>query len=152
ARAPREIVLEFDSDEARRTARLGRTLYLAGGEILQYDGQGLYEVGFHIYPWRLGGSETGSGAVDDGTYSCKGTWRWDSAVGDRDRSTTATHELVEVDDGPSKILLSIPPLTVTHKDGIAAEFWRQQKNAPLDAPFHLVSGQAPGTTTGDNAY
>src|SRR5690606_27545571 len=100
----------------------------------------------------LGGSETGSGAVDDGTYSCKGTWRWDSAVGDRDRSTTATHELVEVDGGPSKILLSIPPLTVTHKDGIAAEFWRQQKNAPLDAPFHLVSGQAPDTTTGDNAY
>ncbi len=60
ARAPRDITFTFDSNEARRCARLGQTLYITGGEILQYDGNGLYEVGFHVFPWAIAPGQVSS--------------------------------------------------------------------------------------------
>ena len=50
---PLEITFEFDNDRARRCVRLGETLYITGGQIIQYDGEGVAEVGFHAMPYRL---------------------------------------------------------------------------------------------------
>lgn len=154
ARSPRDIRVEFDSDDARRTARLGKVLYVVGGEVLQYDGETLVEVGFHVFPWYFGAIELSSaGAVENGTYALKVTWRWDNAKGERDRSTTATHGDVAITAGPNSIQIPTwQPLNVTHKNAIAAEVWRTLKNPSLDAPFYLVTSQDPSVTTGTNAY
>ena len=153
ARAPVDITFAFDSDEARRCARLGDTLYIAGSEVLQYDGQQLVEVGFHIYPWYFGAIEVATGNLADGTYAIQNTLRWPNARGETDRSTTATTGTVTIAAGPNGI--SIPswsPLYVTHKTGIAVEVWRTAVNPGIEVPLYLVSSKDPTATTNPNRY
>lgn len=154
ARAPRDIGIEFDSNAARRCARLGKTLYIAGGEILQYDGAGLYEVGFHIYPWFLDLTDFAAGSLGAGGYGYKMTWRWDNAQGERERSTTATSGLVTVAASRSVSIVPWHALNVTHKTDQppAAELWRTAVNPTNESPFYLVTANDPTQTTGDNAY
>lgn len=155
ARAPRDVFVTFDSNEARRCVQLGRTLYIAGGEVLQYDGQLLTEAGFHLYPWTFAATELStSGAVEDGDYTLKVTWRWDNAKGERDRSTTATHGTVNINSGPNSIAITAwQALAVTHKgDAPAVEVWRTLKNPAVDAPFYLVTSQDPAVLSGANRY
>lgn len=156
SRVPVDVSVEFDSDEARRTAQLGRTLYISGGMILQYDGINLVEAGFHVAPWtgdNVGNSSGGS--VEDGTYADKVTWRWDNARGERDRSTSAVVGKVTVSGGSGSGSINfdnVPSTQATLKTNICAEMWRTVKNPPVGAPFYLSSGQDPATTTGDNKY
>lgn len=160
--SPREIKVTFDSDEARRCVRLGETLYITGGELRQWDGTHLTEVGFHIYPWYFGAIELASAEdVENGSYAVQVTWRWDNAKGECDRSTTATTGTVEVTAGPNSIQIpSWIPLYVTHKQSAlytssvdaTVEVWRSAKNPTFDSPLYLVSGLDPAVTTGTNAY
>ncbi len=154
ARAPHDIKVTFDSNEARRCARLGQTLYVTGGEILQYDGNALAEVGFHIYPWWFAALETGTGNLTNGTYTYKVTWRWDNSQGDLDRSTTATTGEVTISGGPNGVEIATWwGLAVTHKTGIAVEVWRTAVNPPDgDAPFYLVTSKDPADSSNPNRY
>lgn len=153
ARSPLEISFTFDSNEARRTARLGQTLYITGGEILQYDGTQITEVGFHIYPHFLGFG-TAVGAMIDGTYAYKQTWRWDNARGEVDRSTTATTGVVATTAGPKGVTIAWTPLSTTHKTNrpIAVETWRTAINPPPEAPFYLVTSKDPAIIVAPNQY
>lgn len=151
ARAPREIVMVFDSDEARRAAALGKTLYLSGGEILQYDGTALTEVGFHTYPWHFAATNGGTGSLDAGDYTYKGTYRSANAKGEIDRSTTATVDTVTA-AGSSENSITVEPLKTTHKSLVAIEVWRTAKDPTGDAPYFLASGIDPAVVTGDNRY
>lgn len=155
ARVPKDITFTFDSNEARRCARLGQALYVTGGELLQYDGNTLTEVGFHIYPWYFGAIEVGAGNVTDGTYTFKVTWRWNNSRGEVDRSTTATTGEVTIAGGPNGIsIVSWPPLYVTRKpvESIAVEVWRTGANPVQDSPFYLVTSKDPTATTNPNRY
>jgi hypothetical protein len=151
-RGPRDITFTFDSNEARRTARLGRTLYITGGEILQYDGQQLVEVGFHVFPWTFTASGT-TGNLLDGTYAVKPTLRWDNSVGDLDRSTTATAAEETISGGPAGISIgNLVPLYITHKTNITTEIWRTLKDPTDDAPFYRVTSSDPAVTSNPNRY
>lgn len=159
SRSPREVAVAFDSNEARRCARLGRTLYIAGGELLQYDGQGLAEVGFHVYPWYFTLSYATGGAIENGSYAYKLTWRWANARGDSERSTTATVAQTSPITGVSGVrsvaVDAIMPLIPTKKAARrppAIEVWRTAKNPGEDAPFYLVSSKDPAVRTGANRY
>lgn len=156
ARTPRDIVFAFDSNEARRCVRLGQTLYVSGGEILQYDGVQLTEVGVHIYPWTFAAlAAAGGGSMALGSYAYKVTMRWDNARGEIDRSTTATVGVAIVGAGNNAMLItSIAALHVTHKVGVAAaaEIWRSLVNPTADAPFYLVTSKDPAATGGSNSY
>ncbi len=154
ARAPRDIVVEFDSNEARRTARMGQTLYVTGGEILQYDGTQLVEVGKHVFPWQVDIADTAAGSLAAGTFAYQMTWRWDNARGERDRSTSGTAGQITV--GASREITVTPwcNLNITHKtdNPPAAEVWRTEVNPTDDAPFYLVTNSDPTDTAGDNHY
>lgn len=148
ARTPQDITFSFDSDEARRTARIGSTLYITGGEILQYDGLRLVEVGFHVFPFYLVVTpDPGAGSVADGTYSYKSTYRWDNAVGEADRSTTATYATVVMAGGPGHFDVVLLPITATHKHiancSPAKEVWRTPVNPNDDTPLYLVTSRDP---------
>ncbi len=157
-RGPRDITFTFDSSDARRCARLGQTLYISGGEILQYDGLRVTEVGFHIYPWYMAAAESSAGTgtiTTNGNYAFKGTYRWDNAKGERDRSTTATVGAAAIAGQPSDFTISnAVPLHVTHKttNPPSVEWWRTVVSPTADTPFYLITGQDPATTTGDNCY
>ena len=155
ARAPREVKVTFDSDAARRCVRHGQTLYVTGGELLQYDGVGLTEASFHLYPHYFGGIEVGPGNLADGTYTYKVTWRWDNAQSEIDRSTTATTGEVTIAGGPNGVsIIGWTPLFVTHKTSteVAVEAWRTAVNPTDDAPFYLVTSKDPAALTNPNRY
>lgn len=155
ARAPREIAVTFDSNEARRCARLGNTLYIASGEALAYDGVRLAEVGFHVYPTWFVATSVATGNLTDGTYTYKLTWRWENAQGELDRSTTATSVQSTVTAGPKGVqFATIHPLAVTHKTDVApaVEVWRTAVNPVDDAPFYLVTSKDPAATSNPNRY
>jgi hypothetical protein len=154
ARAPRDILFTFDSSEARRTARIGQTLYIACGEgLLQYDGTQLTETGFHIYPYTLVlGATTGS--VADGTYAYRQTWRWDNARGEVDRSTAVSHEDIVVAGGPEGVTVQWAQNPITHKTDrpIAVETWRTAVDPTDESPFYLVTSKDPGDSSNPNRY
>ncbi len=154
-RGPLEIRFAFDSNEARRTARLGRTLYITGGEILQYDGRQLTEVGFHVVPWYFAAIEVGTGNLADGVYAFKPTWRWENAQGEIDRSSSATAGSVTIAGGPNGVsIVSWIPLYTTHKtaNAPAVEVWRTAVAPTADAPFFLVSSKDPAVTSNPQRY
>lgn len=149
-RGPLDVTVTFDTNEARRVAKLGETVYITGGELLQYDGRELVEVGFHLYPHYFGAIEVASGNLVDGTYTLKVGWRYDNARGERERSTTATHGQVTIASGPNGIsIVSWIPLYVTHKTGIAVEVWRTAVNS--GEPFFLATNPDPAGAN-PNAY
>lgn len=154
ARAPRDVSFTFDTNEARRTARLGRTLYISGGELLQYDGRQIVEVGFHVYPWNFDMVGVGAGNIEIGTYAYKQTWKWENAAGEVDRSTTATTVSEAVAGSSSKLSTTGVPLHTTHKTtpAIAVEFWRTLKNPSDDAPFYLATSKDPASASNPNRY
>lgn len=155
-RGPRDIEIEFDSNEARRVVQLGKTAYLTGGQILQYDGAGLTEVGFHIYPWYFDVVDDGAGNLADGTYTYKLTWAWSNAKGELDRSTTATFADVTVAGGGSDTAWDAAPLHTTLKTGargeVNAEVWRTLVAPTLESPFYLVTSKDPSAVTPNGYY
>lgn len=154
-RGPRDIVFTFDSNEARRCARLGETLYIACSEgLLQYDGVQLTEVGFHIFLFFLAAAEKATGSLANGTYALKMGLRWQNARGEVDRSTSATVGEVVIASGPGGVDLQWSQIHWTHKTtpAIAAEVWRTEVNPPDAAPFYLASDKDPSSITNPNRY
>lgn len=155
-RNPLDIVVEFDTNRARRVARSGNTMYVACAMgLLQYDGVGLTETGFLQFPAAFTLADGGAGTMGAGGYSYKSTYRWQNAAGETDRSTTATIK------GITQIASKEVDITFNHLDhtlksdprsDVAIEFWRTVADAPPGAPFYLVTGVDPSATTGDNCY
>jgi hypothetical protein len=153
-RGPRDVTITFDSNEARRCARLGQTMYIACGEgVLQYDGTLLAELGFHYFPYFFEANTGSTGDIADGFYSYKFTYRSYNARGEMDRSTTAIVGSIEMTTGPARIVPNfMSPLNVTHRTGIAVEAWRTLVNPLDDSPFYLVTSKDPADLAGTNFY
>ncbi len=155
ARASVDIVFTFDSDEARRCTRLGETLYVACGEgLLQYDGVGLYETSFHTAPWYCVPVFKATGAIPDGTYTYKATYRWSNAKGDRERSTSLSSYDGVMATGPDGFTVYVLGCYVTHKtlNPPAVEVWRTRIAPTSDSPFYLVSDPNPSVVANPNQY
>lgn len=156
ARSPRDVVFTFDSNEARRCARIGATLYIACGEgLLQYDGTEIMEVGFHQAPWYIIAAETAGGSIaTDGTYAFKMTWRAANANGEVERSAGLVVGAVTVAAQPGGVALQgAEPLFLTHRGGqVAWEAWRTKVNPVFDSPFYLVTTSDPTDLTNPNRF
>lgn len=152
-RSPLEIALTFDSDKARRTAQLGKTLYVAGGQIMQFDGEGLVEVGWHQAPWYFT-TTTGAGALT-GDRAYKASYAWRNAKGEVDRSTSAVVG-VESPDSDQVNFGGIIAARATKKTGsrgeATVEMWGTKLRPPPNAPFFLLTDIDPTQTSGDNRY
>ena len=153
ARSPREVVLTFDDDQARRTARIGRTLYLAGALVSQFDGVALHELGFPVAPYYCDGLDTGAGNIADGTYAYQVTANWENAKGELERSTSVGSDNVLMVGGGSTGGITTNPVHVTSKldPPVSYEIWRSAVDPVLDSPRYLVTGKDPGAT-GTNGY
>lgn len=152
-RDPNDVIVTFDDNAARRSVQFGRTLYVTGGVLHQYDGTALVELGFQVYPWSFATAPLG-GVIPAGTYYYKCTERWNNAQGEQERSTTATVGSF-VSPGASKASIPVAALTVTKKTGSvrspAMEVWRTVISPGLDTPFFLTTSKDPNAV-GDNGY
>jgi hypothetical protein len=157
ARSVVDITIEFDSDSARRVAQIGRTGYVSGAEILQYDGIRLVECGFNAFQYAINlldaGAATGSMAA--GTYSYKSTFSYVNGQGEVERSTTAAFASVVVAAGTSSTTSSggiIGQLFTSRKPALTVDVWRTAVNQGMDAPFYLASSLDPNDTSNPNRY
>lgn len=155
ARGIREVVFEFDSNDARRTTRIGETTYISG-HVLQYDGESAVELGFHIYPWYVFAADNDdTGNVDDGVHAWKCSLSWENAKGELERSTTAAIDEATMGGGGSDALVQVWPSPHTLKQSArtfpSLEVWRTVAAPVDDSPYHLVTSKDP-TDTGDNQY
>ncbi len=151
ARAPRDIAFSFDSNEARRCARLGNTLYISGGQVLQYDGRAPVELGFHVGAYRFDLFNTAAGALPAGTYAYKATLRSMNGVGEVDRSTSFGVGNAGV-AANSKPQFHFNSIWTTLKTNITMEMWRTTVNPSEDSPYYLVTGADPADTSNPNRY
>jgi len=166
-RGPRDVEVEFDCDEARRVARLGRTLYIAGGQVCQYDGEGVTEVGFHVVPYYLNMTALGSGgSLSAGEYTYQASLRWDNAKGETDRSGSLAWDTITAVSNDSGRMTNAGAVNFTRKgvnkpdsDGglagraqAAFELWRTTVNPTDPVLFYLATGSNPATTSGANSY
>lgn len=154
ARTPRLITVAFDDNRARRAVRLGRTLYIPGGQVLGYDAVQLAEVGFHVSPWRFILSATGSvGHAAAGQYAVKCTYRWDNAQGERERSTTTNVGTLSTSLNDEIDIDYIKTTDLTLKGQTpAVEVWRTEVNPTADSPFYLATSLDPTVTSNPNKY
>lgn len=150
-RGPRRVVVEFDSNKARRTAQIGDTLYISGGHVQQYDGRAIVEVGFHTYPWYFTMVVAATGALSAGDYAYKNTLRWDNAKGEQDRSTTATVGVTTTALN-DQVTMDYANVVTTKKSNVAVEVWRTLVNPLDDSPFYLTTTKDPSDRAGDNHY
>lgn len=154
-RGPRTVRLTLDSDAARRCVRLGRTLYIAGGQITQYDGRVLAEVGFHVFPWMFDVTVVAGApgaAIPVGSYVYKSTESWANATGEFERATTATATIASVTGSASIVTLASTNLFVTLKEAVSLELWRTLANPPEAADLHLATGLDPAVSGGNNEH
>lgn len=154
ARAPQDIEVTFDSNKARRTVQLGRTLYITGGEILQYDGRALAEVGWHLFPWRFLASDSGgAGNLGAGTYTYGATFCHENAVGELDRSAMVSTDDATLAASRKATIQVTGSLAATHRTDGWIDMWRTTANPVADAPLRLVTSNDPSVTSvGDNGY
>lgn len=154
ARAPREVYFAFDSDSARRSVQIGKTLYISGSPIVQYDGKQLTEVGFLTCPHYINMTDiAAAGGLSAGTYAFKPTLRWMNSTGEVERSTSfITDTVVMAASHTASTNPNTPATWTTRKDNIAVEFWRTKVNPNAGDPFYLVSAQNPATTANPNRY
>jgi hypothetical protein len=151
---PLDVTFVFDSNEARRCARLGRTLYVACGEgLLQYDGVRLMEVGFHMWPSYTVLTSASGGSLDNGVYAYKCSYVSSNAQAEIDRSASISVEEVTVSSGPKRVEVSaMLPLYVTHKPTLACEVWRTKKNPNVDDSYYKASTSDPSDRTNPQRY
>ncbi len=141
--APVDITVEFDSNEARRVVQLGRTLYVSGGQVKQYDGEQLVELGFHVYPQKLLVSDAAAGSLAAASYNWKTTYGWENAKGERERSTTTKITTTAI-AASRKAGLSLEPLTTSLKRAtVFIELWRTIGDAATGSAFYLASDKDP---------
>lgn len=154
AKSPREIVLELDSNEARRATQMGRTLYITGGMIAQYDGQSCVEVGFHVHPTEISFVFQNAGTRTGETYF-RQTAGWFNAKGELDEGTTATFYPQTASSHLDAYFSLVYGIHITAKTGAAgeafAQLWRNEVAGGPGAPFYLVTSPDP-SSTGDNSY
>ena len=154
ARAPRDVIIAFDSNAARRTAKFGKTLYVTGGLVLQYDGVQLTELNFCIGPSGPSMVDLGivvSQGLDAGSYNYESTLRSVNATGEVDRSSSYSLRTVTVlqDHQTSSGANGSTQYWYTRKVGVTVEMWRSGNN--LASPLYLVSSNDP-TAVNPNGY
>lgn len=154
ARAPQEVIIEFDTDRARRTAKLGKTLYVTGSEIKQYDGASLVEAGFHTFPWFFEPAQGSAGSgLDDGSYYYLCSASWLNAQGELDRSPRVVVTGLDISTGPDDVGIdTITPVRATHKTGVAIEFWRTPADPADGTDYFLVTDPDPSNRSNPNMY
>jgi len=132
-----------------RTAELGGVLHTSGGFIQMYNGEGIVEHGFHLYPEnQSAAAATSGGSMVDGTYLYKIIYQWTDYKGQVHFSgqSIATSATVSGGGGSGKVTLTIPTLRVTAKSNVIVEAYR---TVDTGSTIYYRVGTVDNDTTAD---
>ena len=141
------VLLDMDSPVSGH--EIGRSLYLTGGMLWQYDGAQVSECGFAHGPEGVVSTpSTGSGSLTStaGTvYAVRWYYEWPNAQGERERSL-AFSGVVTMAAGNNTITHAVPTLTHTRKGtSVSLVGYRTEPNPAFDAVFYRFTD--PDTST-----
>ena len=98
------------------TVQVGKTVYIGGGLPRMYDGQGISETGFALYPTLVSITMAGSGgSLSAGTYQYKFVYSWFSSTGELVRSITSPGFSVTA-VANDKATLALAPMPLSMRD------------------------------------
>lgn len=108
---------------------LGKTLIVANGSTMMYDGQTVVEQGFHIFPENVTGAVSVAAAsqLSTGLYGYQVVYQWIDANGQIYQSAPSPVLSVSVTAG-SQITLTIPTLRISGKGDVTIAIYRTQAN------------------------
>jgi hypothetical protein len=113
-----QLSLTFGGANAYRSAQLGDSLLLAGGFLGCYDGYGVVENGFHLYPENVTWTPSAAGgSMASGVYQIVVIWEWIDARGQTHRSAPSVPQSITVVGPTGSIAGVIPTLRMTAKTG-----------------------------------
>ena len=149
----RRVQIDFDSDEAHRSAQIGDTTYIAGGLLHAYDGERVVEAEFH---WGIDdvsaptqGAPTGSG-IADGTYGYVFVLENTLANGEIQRGPVSDPILVEVTGGPRRVTFQVPTYRLTAMPNARIAAFRSLDGD--DSTYNRVSSFDPSTVGDVNSF
>lgn len=150
--AIRRITLDYADTDARQTAQLGQSLYMAGACPLQYDGRAWTEHGFHVGPELITTSTNavGGSLTPSATYLYRAWYEWTDAQGEVHRGPTSVGTQVTMGVADTRCTLTLPMLRITTKVGVRVCVARSL-NGDSSRLFRITSAD-PSVNTGSNRY
>jgi hypothetical protein len=110
----------FDPAYSYLRASIGQNFHLSGGFLSMYDGAGLVEHGFHLFPEPVSGVAAGAaGALSTGTYQGVAVYSWIDNQGQTHRSAPSVAASVTA-VATNQITWTIPTLRLTAKQSTRA--------------------------------
>tara|TARA_Y100000593_G_scaffold14361_1_gene27170 strand:- start:639 stop:4532 length:3894 start_codon:yes stop_codon:yes gene_type:complete len=152
--------MNFNAEQSHQAVQVGRTSYLSGGMLWQYDGSVAVESGFHVYPEKFTVAvSAGTGLTASRYYFYRVYAVWTNANGETERSACPA-SISQMMPGSTNLecTLTIPTISHTNKlasNGVAPihfEVYRTTADPLANSPFYKVSSDDPTDTTGENRY
>lgn len=111
-----QVVLTHSEAAIGQAFQLGQNLHIPGGFLKIYDGEGVVEHNFHLYPEQPTiTSSSGGDLTPSSTYQYIIVWEWTDAQGQIHRSATSIAKSKALSGGDSRCTLTIPTLRYTKK-------------------------------------
>ena len=155
----RNYTYTFGDVRGYDSVEMGKSLYIPGGYLAQYDGRRVYEAGFFVYPEidNTAMSETVSATTadiltDGASYSYRLYWEWRNDRGEVEQSTFAgTVSKTFTGGAPDTFTIVVPTLPYTSKSNVVLAVYRSQPDPKVGDPFNRVSGPS-AIGTGKESY
>jgi len=137
------VTLDSDFQDSYINAPLGKSLFMGGGFLHEYDSKKWVEAGFHYFPVVNNESVTHPGGnIESGNYLYYAIYVWINESGEIQRSGASIPLSVTVGNNNSIVEVDVTTMTISEKtrySPITIELYRSLKNPPANAPAYKVA-------------
>ncbi len=150
----------LDWNAIRESLELGDTLLLTGGILGMYDGVGVYEHGFHVYPDSVAAFHAAGGASSEGSYQVCAVYEWMDNFGNVYQSSPSPVVPVNPDatgesvvPAGSQFQYNVPTYCLgSNKKPVSIVIYRTVANQSVFYRVTSISAPLLNTTTGPIVY
>lgn len=124
-----------------RTAQAGRSTYIAGAQLWEYDGAAITEAGFHLAPEGVSPALSGAGNLSQPkVYRYRVDLCYKNAQDEEVRSWSIITSSVTTSAGQQKVILTIPHVPMTRRDNAYFLVFRTEGDGTA---YYLCSSRNP---------
>lgn len=140
--------IDFDSAKAYRPINVANNTILNGGVIQAYDGQGVTELNFHLYPEIPTAVQATvfGGFVANGTYSYLAIFQWLDNQGNMHQSAPSIPVSVTTTGANNAVTLTISRNYLSQKKNVSISIYRTQASGSIyylvTDPIYIQNGDA----------